>query len=292
MKVREIIMKNNSSYKTRINMLYPSLKETDKAIADYVENNIKEVSHSTISKVSNAIGVADSTIFKFTKLLGYDGFTDFKIALLTEDFDPEITIKQEIRENDDEENVVRKIFESGKQAIDNSISLIDGKSYKQAINYIIKAQRVAFFGLGGSNVMALEAYHLFMRSPIKCIYNSDYDMQTMSASLLTKNDCAIIISHSGKTSGSIEIENLCLENKVPVIAITSNNQSPIAKSADVVLLSATNKLAYRTESTPSKISQYSVINSLFVMAMLKDNETYNKTLKTVHSTLKKVENNR
>ncbi len=79
------------SYTTRINSVYPSLNDTEKKIADYISNNIKVVSHSTISQISSAIGVADSTFFKFTKMLGYDGFTDFKIALLTEDFDPEIS---------------------------------------------------------------------------------------------------------------------------------------------------------------------------------------------------------
>lgn len=282
----------NTSYKSRVNAIYPSLKETDKKIADYISENIKVVSHSTISKIADIIGVADSTIFKFTKLLGYDGFTDFKIALLTEDFDPTITINNEIQDEDDEEEIAKKIFESGKVAIDNAISLIDGNEYKKAVDLLVNADKVVFFGLGGSNVMALEAYHLFLRSPINCLYNGDYDMQTMTASLLTKNDVAVIISHSGRTSGAIEIENICKENKVPIISITSNKLSPIAKASDVILLSSANNLAYRTESTPSKISQYSIINTLFVMTMLKDNETYDKTLKTVHSALNKVEKNR
>ncbi len=286
-------MKNkNVSYKSRVNAIYPSLKETDKKIADYISDNIKVVSHSTISKVADMIGVADSTIFKFAKLLDYDGFTDFKIALLTEDFDPTITINNEIKDTDNEEEITKKVFESGKSAIDNTINLIDGSEYKKAVSLLANAKKIAFFGLGGSNVMALEAYFLFLRSPINCLYNSDYDMQTMTASLLDENDVAVIISHSGKTSGTIEIENICLENNVPVVSITSNKLSPIAKASNVNLLSSPNNLAYRSESTPSRISQFSIINTLFIMTMLKDNESYNKTLKTVHEALNKVEKNR
>ena len=280
------------SYTTRINSVYPSLNDTEKRIADYISNNIKVVSHSTISQISSAIGVADSTFFKFTKMLGYDGFTDFKIALLTEDFDPEISLKKELNTKDDDSTIAKKICESSKRSINNTIELIDSKTFKKAVDYITTARQVAFFGLGGSNVMAFDAYHLFMRSPFKCIYNCDYDMQTMAASLLSKEDVAIIISHSGKTSGAIEIENICLENKVPVIAISSNPISPIAKSANILLQSATDELTYRSESMPSRVSQYCIINALFVTSMLRDQDNSTKTIDTIHKTLSKIEKNK
>ena len=62
----------------------------EKQIADYILANIKLVSRSSISDLAHNLGVADSTVYQFTKKLGYDGFKDFKVNLLTEEFDSEI----------------------------------------------------------------------------------------------------------------------------------------------------------------------------------------------------------
>ena len=67
-------------------------------------------------------------------MLGYDGFTDFKIALLTEDFDPEISLKKELNTKDDDSTIAKKICESSKRSINNTIELIDSKTFKKAID--------------------------------------------------------------------------------------------------------------------------------------------------------------
>lgn len=101
----------------------------------------------------------------------------------------------------------------------------------------------------------------------------------MNAARLTSKDCADIFSHSGMTIGANEIANIAKEVGAKIISITSYSLSPLAKMSDVVLLSTIEELSYRTESTPSRISQYSIINSLFIMVMLRDQEKSDKTLK-------------
>ena len=83
----------------RIKSSYRDMSPKEKQIADYILKNIKLVSRSTISDISRNLGIADSTFYQFTKKLGYEGFKDFKINLLTEEFDPEISIHEKISKN-------------------------------------------------------------------------------------------------------------------------------------------------------------------------------------------------
>ena len=66
----------------------------------------------TISEIASESGFADSTIFQFTRKLGYKGFRDFRNDLLTEEFDPEISIHENIKQGDDFQKIGQKIFDS------------------------------------------------------------------------------------------------------------------------------------------------------------------------------------
>ena len=106
------------------------------------------------------------------------------------------------------------------------------------------------------------------------------------------NNVVCSANYKVKENDIIEIENICLENKVPVIAISSNPISPIAKAANILLQSATDELTYRSESMPSRVSQYCIINALFVTSMLRDQDNSTRTIDTIHKTLSKIEKNK
>ena len=99
------------------------------------------------------------------------------------------------------------------------------------------ADRVWFFGIGGSNAVAFDSYHKFLRSPIPCGYASDYHLQLMNAGLLTEKDCAFLISHTGLNKDTLAIARLAKENGAKLIVLTSYPLSPLAKMADIVLVS-------------------------------------------------------
>jgi len=253
----------------------------EKQIADYILKNLKLVSRSTISDISRSLGVADSTFYQFTKKLGYEGFKDFKINLLTEEFDPEISIHEKISKSDDVDIKVKKVFDSSIKALEDTRKIISGDTFQKAANIMLSAGKVWFFGVGGSNAVALDSFHKFLRSPIKCGFVSDYHMQIMNASLLTKNDCAFAISHTGLSREIIEIAKIVKENGVKLIVMTSYPLSPLAKMADVVLVSTSEEIAYRSESLSSRLSQLCIIDALFVITMFNNESKANASLKKI-----------
>ena len=113
------------SVRLKIKSIYRDLSVKEKSIADYILKNPKQVSRSTINELSNELGIADSTFFQFTRKLGYSGFKDFKIALLTEEFDAEISIHENISKSDNEIMIARKVFDSTIQSLEDTKKLID-----------------------------------------------------------------------------------------------------------------------------------------------------------------------
>ena len=129
--------------------------------------------------------------------------------------------------------------------------------------------------------MALDSFHKFLRSPVKCGFTADYHMQLMNAGLLTKDDCAFVISHTGLKKESIEIAKIAKENGARLIVMTSYPLSPLAKLADIVLTSTSEEIAWRSESLSSRLSQLCIIDTLFVMVMFRDEKQANSSLQKI-----------
>lgn len=56
-----------------------NLTKTEKVIADYILDNINNIGLSTVTDISLKLGVSDTSIIRFIRLLGFAGFADFKI---------------------------------------------------------------------------------------------------------------------------------------------------------------------------------------------------------------------
>ena len=53
-----------------------NLTKTEKVIADYILDNINNIGLSTVTDISLKLGVSDTSIIRFIRLLGFAGFAD------------------------------------------------------------------------------------------------------------------------------------------------------------------------------------------------------------------------
>ncbi|MGI6580947.1 MAG: MurR/RpiR family transcriptional regulator [Erysipelotrichaceae bacterium] len=271
-------MGNNKTARIRIKQLYRTMSPKEKLIADYILKESNDFSRKTISDISHELHIADSTVFQFTKKLGYEGFIDFKIAIISEEIDFKSSVHEKVLRDDDLASVVKKVFDSAKQTIIDTKKMIDINEYRKSIDILIQSERLFLFGVGGSNAIAMDAYHKFLRSPIFPIYSSDSHIQLINASLITEKDCAIIVCHSGITIDILHMAKLIKNNGAKIITITSYPISPLGEMSDAILTTYSDETNYKSESLASRISQLAIIDSLFVTLSIKNEEKYLESL--------------
>jgi RpiR family transcriptional regulator, carbohydrate utilization regulator len=120
-------------------------------------------------------------------------------------------------------------------ALEHTFEILDISELNRAIESILKAERIYFYGIGGSGYVARIAHHLFLKAGI---FNTACDngyMQAITADLLSRRDLAIGISHSGETKDVIEALEIAKGKGATTIAITGNKQSTIVSKADINL---------------------------------------------------------
>ncbi|MEN0664907.1 MurR/RpiR family transcriptional regulator [Caldifermentibacillus hisashii] len=264
---------------------YARLSEKEKKIADYILNNPENIIHNTINDVAEDLNVADATVFRFCKRIGFKGFQAMKITLAAEIIEPIQQIHEEISESDDERTVMEKVFQSNIHTLKSTLNLIDETAIEQAVDLLLNAGRVDFYGTGGSAVIAMDAYHKFIRTGIKVFTFMDSHFQIMSASQLTKHDVAVVISHSGTNKDTINILKTAKKNGAKIIGITGYPKSPLAKNSDVVLYTSAEETEYRSEALSSRIAQLSLIDALYVNVMKLNKEKAKKSLDKIREAI-------
>lgn len=268
-----------------IRSYYARLSEKEKKIADYIMEYPDKIIHSTINEIAEDLNVADATVFRFCKRIGFKGYQAMKIALASEIVTPMKQIHEEINEDDNEKTISEKIFKSNIRTLENTLRILDDKTIKIAVETILNAQRVEFYGTGGSSVIAMDAFHKFVRTGIKAFAFIDSHFQLMSASQLTENDAAVVISHSGTNKDTINILKTAKRNGAKTVGITSYPKSPIAQLSDVALFTSSEETEYRSEALSSRIGQLSLIDALYVNIMILNKEAAQQALEKVRTAI-------
>ncbi|MBT2654828.1 MurR/RpiR family transcriptional regulator [Bacillus sp. ISL-18] len=269
----------------KIRSYYARLSEKEKKVADYILENPDKIIHNTINEVAEDLQVADATVFRFCKRIGFKGYQAMKIALASEIIEPIQQIHEEINENDNEKTVADKIFHSNIRTLENTLQILDETSIQKAVGLLMKAKRVEFYGTGGSNVVAMDAFHKFVRTGIKAFAFIDTHFQLMSASQLGENDVAVVISHSGTNKDTLNVLKTAKKNGAKTIGITSYPKSPICQYSDVALFTSSEETEYRSEALSSRIAQLSLIDALYVNIMILNKEKAKHSLGKVREAI-------
>ncbi|WP_430786491.1 MurR/RpiR family transcriptional regulator [Virgibacillus flavescens] len=279
-------MSNSQTYAlASIRGNYGKFSEKEKKIADFILLNPQNIIHHTINQVADELDVAESTVFRFCQRIGFKGYQAFKIALAAEVVTPMKDIHEKINEGDSIGTVSEKVFRSNLKTLDDTMQILDGKILEQAVSILLNARKVEFFGNGGSAVIALDAYHKFIRSGLSVNTNLESHMQLMSASQLTQEDAAILISHSGSTKDMIDVVQVLKEKGVKTISITNFAKSPLTKEVDLSLYTVAEETDIRSEAMSSRIAQLSLIDALYTNVMIAKNEESREALQNMRGAM-------
>ncbi len=261
-----------------------SLRNSEKKVAEYVLSRPELVIQSSITDIAEKAGISEPTVIRFCRQIKLKGFMDLKLCLARD-----MPHGQQILENVDFEDsvpeIANKVFTSSKDAINKTLRRLSMDDMERAVEALSQAERIEFYGVGGSGVLALDAHHKFFRLGIPCIAYTDAHMQSMSAALLNANHVVIAISHSGASKDIIESARIAQENGATVIGIQGEKKTPLSKYCTLVLSSNSKEVALKLAPMSSRLAQLAILDALFVAVALSGGETVSRKLEKVKDSL-------
>lgn len=271
----------------RIKSAMESFKPSERAVAEYALEAPEQMMLMSISEASMNIGVGESTIIRFCKVLGYKGYQDFKLRLAQDLVEPVHYIHENISFDDRPRDLAKKIFQTNLKAVEDTAKALDADMVEMAAKILVEANRIDIYGVGYSSFTAHDAKLKLARLGLRVDAYGDAHLQAMAAVSLKKRDAAIGISHSGSTRDVVDALTTARRNGATTIAITNFSPSPLTRAADIVLLTAAPESAFGGEVLASRIAQLCVVDVLSVMIAITSGESCLELIEKTSEAVKK-----
>ncbi|MGL4572672.1 MAG: MurR/RpiR family transcriptional regulator [Clostridium sp.] len=241
-----------------------SFTGSEQKLGTYILANKDEVVSLSAQEFAERVNVSAAGVVRFSKKLGFKGFTALKVELAKESDEEPIDFTEMISKNDDVKTMVKKTMKSNISTIEKTYNLLNLDLLEDAINSISKAKKIYIYGVGASGLVALDFQYKLLRIKKEAFYTTDSHIQLTTSSHIEKDDVVIAISYSGETK---EVNAAVYEAKskgAKVIAITKYVSSTLSKNADIPLYIPNEEREIRLGAIASRISALTLIDILYL----------------------------
>ncbi len=242
-----------------------TLSNSEQRVAKYILENPDRISSVTISELADICSTSKSAVVRMCKSLGYKGYKEFSMMLISDlaNGNQEQFQYTDILLCDNLEDIARSVCMNNIKSIENSLSIIDLKEYQKAIDAMLAADRIDFYGVGHSGLVALDAQNKFLRINKTSVVCTDPNVQILAASGLKKGDVAVMISYSGEAKDIIDNIDIVKDTGATVISLTRYGRNTISDKADIKLFISSLETLIRSGATGSRIAQLTAIDILY-----------------------------
>lgn len=262
-----------------------TLSKSERKVAEVILASPNTVIHSSIAALAKQANISEPTVNRFCRRLDTKGYPDFKLHLAQSLANGTPYVNRHVDENDSAEEYTDKIFESTMASLELARKSLDANDVNRSVDLLTQANKISFFGLGASAIVAHDAQNKFFRFNVPVVYFDDILMQRMSAINSRQGDVVIVISHTGRTKSLVEVANLAKENDATVIGITTKG-TPLAKECSIVLTVDVCEDTDLYMPMSSRIAQLALIDVLATGFTLRRGSKFRDNLKKVKDSLR------
>lgn len=249
----------------KITSEYYTLTSSERKVADYMLLQRQKTQYMSISELAEVCDIAEATVTRFCKRLGYKGYNALKlgVANATAQQNQRQALPGEITAEDSLLTLCQKCSAASMEAIGQTLEKLNLDAVQEGVELLAQAEKVLCIGQGASMLLAQQAAHLFSTSFPQFQSIPDSHAQIIGISHLKPKDVALIFSYSGSTTELQDMLPLIHRKGAKSLLITRFPNSPGGNLADVVIPCGANEAPLQLGSVPAAISQLFLIDLLF-----------------------------
>lgn len=244
--------------KTSLNFL---TKVESKIAREIIDNPSAFITYS-MSELAKKADVSQGSIINFSNKFAEGGFPELKLRISA---CIGVQKKQQyniVDANDSLKDALRKNADSLSLAYKHTDEINSEQTFEQVVERILKARKIEIYGIFRSATVATDFCYQLLELGIPASFVSDILTCSISASMLDESALVIAISSSGKTKDIIDAVKNAKANNVPIISITSNPNSPLAKLSDNVLVAPASGVSVSSRATEIRSSQLLITDTI------------------------------
>lgn len=263
------------------------LPPSEQKIASYIIEHPEAAITATASELGERTGTSGAAVIRLCKSLGLKGFQDLKLKVAGDLQKDQEAGYRDIRPNEDHSSVIQKMTSNSIQALRETSEILNIEELSKAVDALIEASAIHFFGVGASSIIAKDAQQKFLRINKYATAFTDIHMVATQIANAHKNDVVVGISFSGETEEIFKVIDMADKKGVKTISLTSYGISPVSEKAMIKLFASSSKeAAFRSGATSSRLAQLHVIDILFICVAT---QQYDQTVHYLDQTRKLIQ---
>lgn len=187
-------------------------------VYSYVMDHKREVKYMTIRELAEAVHVSTSTVLRFCKKTGCDGYSEFKIKF-----------KQYL----EADNRKKQIKDRGIDELMYFFHTVTSTEYEERINEVVRVlkegRNIVFIGIGTSGILGKYGARFFSNIG-KYSQHIEDPYYPLHEDL--DDTIVIVLSESGETQEAIQLAERFRRHNAKILSITNGSSCTLARISD------------------------------------------------------------
>lgn len=197
-----------------------SYNDLEMLVYNYVMEHKEQVKYMTIRELAEAVHVSTSTIIRFCKKTGCEGYSEFRVQF-------KLFLKEE------KENRTKLMMDSGKDEIMYFLHTATSTEYEESIIEVTQvvqgAGQLIFVGIGTSGILGKYGARYFSNIG-KFSQHIEDPYYPITKDM--ESTVVIALSESGETEQTLKLAERFKRHNCKIISITNGSSSTLAKMSD------------------------------------------------------------
>ncbi|MGG5373108.1 MurR/RpiR family transcriptional regulator [Enterococcus sp. AZ196] len=244
-------MTETKNFYSAANQNFPQLNESERRIFQYVLKNFEEAKHYSIRQLAKKCYVSSATIFRFTKKLGFEGYSDFVDSLSNTPEAPQ-EIPHSIKQKDYREEYLKNIMESVRVADQERMEKFNQLLDNDPVIYLIGEEL---------DLQALRYVDwLFTAQGFRSVLLADKAAIRNAVHNINDNDILFAFAYTGDSSAIIEtIELVKQSSQATIVSFTRAVTNVVQNLCDIDFYIFTDEIIYDSLDMTSRISMIAIV---------------------------------
>lgn len=248
----------------------PAFSRSQRTIANYIIDNPQRTLELSIHDLAKEMHTSAASITRFCRKLGYSSLREMRNDLSS---DSQTRAAEDFREAmqiaGSPERLASEYLAHINDVCRKTLEINTMDAFDEVAAAIAKAENVYFFGIGSSALAVRNLMGKLVKLKLRCVYNSDADLNLQIADSATERDVGIAFSYSGFSRDVNQGAKNAHDNGCPLVVVTHRGASPLIELADLHLYCPAVEQLTRVTTLFSNYSQAIIADVLFLLVARK-----------------------
>ncbi|WP_270659639.1 MurR/RpiR family transcriptional regulator [Enterococcus thailandicus] len=266
---------------SRIESMMEEYSSAERKLANYIINHVEKIPTMTANDLAEAAGSSAPTVVRFSKKIGFQSLTDFKITVSTELQTGLVEGFSDIEPNESFYSIKNKLGNNAQVAIKETVDILEEETIRTVVQSLEEAETVFLYGVGASSLVVEDILQKWSRVGKPIIFEKDIHVLLPQLVSNEQKKVLWLVSNSGKSADVVALGELAKSLNIEVIVLTQFGNNPLSKLADVtVQTSRPKEITNRSAATNSLLAQFATVDIIFYFYMAKNEYLSDKVAQT------------